>query len=169
MRNRFGIGAPAAVFAAIALVSASTVIGMSMHGSGSDETVRVDALGHEFVAKRETMKAAEWFGERGRLFGLKFAADAGSDERLRLRLVPSEGVAIPSGSFEASAIRFNDAGEVIEIVPADPTAGCQVVAFEDPEDPGHYLVGCSGTCNDAALRCTLAIDIVTLELACPCM
>lgn len=155
--------------AAIALLGASTVIGMNMFATGARDVVEVQAGGHEFAARRTTMEAASWLSARGRLYGLKFAPDAGDGEQLRIHLVPAPGVEIPRGSFEASAIRFNEAGEVVEIVPAEAASSCQVVGFEDPDEPGRYFVSCIGGCTTPGLRCTLTIDIVTLQLDCPCM
>lgn len=140
-----------------------------MRASEPRDLVRVRALDREFVANRGTLEAAKWLSARGLLEGVQLAQDAGKGERLKVALRGAPGVAIPAGSFEAAAIRFNEAGEVVEIVPASSDAGCVVVGIDDPENPGQYWLGCMGNCSNPGLRCTLAIDIVTLEISCPCL
>lgn len=170
-RRRIGIGAFGIALAAIGLLGTSAVIGMTMRTAGPRDQVSVHANGMVIPALRSTMDAAHWLGDRGILKGIKLADSAASEssgERLRVHLVPAAGVTIPSGTFEAKAIRFNEAGEVVEIVPAE-SAGCSVVVVYDPDFPEDNWIGCVGGCKNASLHCTLSIDLSTLEIACPCM
>lgn len=84
-----------------------------------------------------------------------------------VRLRPAAGVTIPRGSFTCAAIRFNEQGEVVEIV-EDGFQQCVVVAEEIP-DTGEFLLTCFGTCTPPSLQCPLIFDFQTLSYRCPCL
>jgi hypothetical protein len=84
-----------------------------------------------------------------------------------VRLRPAAGVTIPRGSFTCAAIRFNEQGEVVEIV-EDASRQCIILAAEDP-DTGEFLLTCLGTCTPASLQCPLIFDFQTLSYRCPCL
>lgn len=111
----------------------------------------------------------EWFFRRGLMRGL--ASTRAHGDGLLLLLRPAPGVAIPTGSFEAPFVRFDDAGEVLEIgevgeAPASNT--CQTYWIQDTEDPAWWIVVCVGNCPPAGASCVLMFDAGTGTLACGC-
>jgi hypothetical protein len=159
-------GAWLAILAVGFLFATSALIGAALgNGEGGGEVLQVPAgaraipmrveVAHQFAALTKTTSVT----------GAKFSRE-GELQRLTLRLRPAPGVTIPDGEFECDAIRFNEAGEVVEIVPAS-SAGCRMLVIEDPEDPESSIPICTGDCPTAQI-CQFYFDVGTLELGCDC-
>lgn len=155
-----------AILAFGCLFATSALIGAALgNGGGGGEVVQVPAgarvipmrvdVAHQFASLTKTISVS----------GAKFSPE-GELQRLTLRLRPAPGVTLPDGEFECDAIRFNEAGEVVEIVPA-ASAGCRMLVIEDPEDPESSIPICTGDCPTAQ-SCQFYFDVGTLELGCDC-
>ncbi len=150
------------------VLGAVAVAAPFVRGGGGDRAVIGTQFG-EFTASHETMAALKWFSDRGRSNGFRSNAD-GELTHARLWLEPAAGVELPSGEFEAEFIRFNDDGEVVHVEHAAADApSCTMLWVQDTSNPRYWYASCVGACPAPDERCTLFIDLGTLELACGCL
>lgn len=86
--------------------------------------------------------------------------------RVTTEAVPAEGVELPTESFTTRGIRFNEAGEIVEILPASDPCVMQVLIAAD--NPRRWTYFCEGSCLPPG-ECLLGMDLPTLEIACICL
>lgn len=148
------------------LFATSALIGAALgNGEGGGEVLQVPTGGRAVPMRAEVAHQFAALTKTTSVTAAKFSRE-GELQRLALRLRPAPGVTIPDGEFECDAIRFNEAGEVVEIVPAS-SAGCRMLVIEDPENPESSIPVCTGDCP-AAQICQFYFDVGTLELGCDC-
>lgn len=95
------------------------------------------------------------------------SAPDGTTSPLRIPLRPAPGVTLPGGSFTCGGIRFNTAGEVVEILEV-AGASCRLNVIFDP-DTGEFYLDCGGDCTPPVLECSLYFDLLTLSYRCSCL
>ena len=122
----------------------------------------------ELSVHPKTLELIEWFDAHGLFRSVGFGTD-GQVDRVVCEAVPAAGVTLPTASFRTAGIRFNERGEIIEILPAssndDP---CELrILIADP-NPRNWIYTCVGPCPTPS-ACILGIDLPTLEIACACI
>jgi hypothetical protein len=103
-----------------------------------DGDIIMHALNYEFSADPRTAEVIAWPSERKILKAVEF------DLAMRVcsvtaNAIPAEGVELPTESFTTRGIRFNDAGEIVEILPAsnDGSDSCALeilIAGDNPRN-----------------------------------
>lgn len=171
-----GVVLASSVLAGVALSSGATmapaglvtVRAASFEESAREGDVTMTAANHEVTANPRTADLIAWFSARGMLRAVGFDLALRVD-RVTAVVVAAPGVELPSEPFATRGIRFNEAGEVIEILPAAADADqCELFVLFESENPRHWTYFCEGTCT-APRECMLGIDLTTLEVSCACI
>ena len=144
-----------------------TGVGTFLLGSGRLE-VSVGGGGIRLTSTPQLNEAGGWLSDRGLLRGLGFNR-ALAISGWQIELNPAPGVLLPSGTVETGGIRFNEDGEVVEILPAVDDSPCITLLTQDAANPRLWFINCLGDCAGNGLPCTLMIDLATLELRCDCL
>lgn len=157
----------AAVGLALAVGIAGTGVGSFVLVAGGLHDAALRGAGTQFATSERTMEAGAWFSDRGLLRGVRFDR-ARFVDGLILELVPAPGVELPTGAVETGGVRFNEDGEVVEILPATDDAPCITLLTQDPGNPRRWFINCLGDCPADGPPCAIMIDLTTLEMACEC-
>lgn len=123
-----------------------------------------DGMGESHPSVRDGVEVPE--GDPAYL-RLPISAADGTTGPFRIPLQPAPGVTLPSGSFTCGGIRFNTAGEVVEILEV-AGASCRLNVIFDP-DTGEFYLDCDGDCTPPVLECALYFDLLTLTYRCSCL
>jgi len=131
--------------------------------------VIMHALDYEFSAHPRTAELIAWFSERNVLKAVGFDLTM-RIYRVTTEAVPAEGVELPTESFTTRGIRFNEAGEIVEILPASADASdpCVMQVLIAADNPRRWTYFCEGSCLPPG-ECLLGMDLPTLEIACICL
>jgi hypothetical protein len=176
MAAGLGVVLATSVLAGVALSSSVTAVPsgiVTVRATSFDESARegdvtMTAADHEVTANPRTADLIAWFSARGLLRAVGFDLALRVD-RVTAEVVPAPGVELPSAPFSTRGIRFNEAGEIIEILPAAADEDtCELFILFDSENPRHWTYFCEGTCT-APQECILGIDLTTLEVSCACI
>jgi len=111
----------------------------------------------------------QWLQDRG-IFRDFLRDESGSPIGLVVELRSAPGVEIPTESFSTEGLRFNENGEVIEILSpttVPSTNECTLFIFTPNDNPRQQLFVCVGDC-DTTEECAMLIDLSTLAFACNC-
>ena len=129
-------------------------------------TSRVGDVG--WTVHPKTLEMIEWFDARG-LFRSVVLGPDGHVDQVICEAVPAAGVVLPDVPFRTAGIRCNDAGEIVEILPASSDNDqCELFVLMSDPNPRTWIYTCFGPCP-APSACVLGIDLATLEFACACI
>ena len=134
-----------------------------------DGDIIMHALNYEFSADPRTAEVIAWLSERKILEAVEFDLTM-RVSRVTAEAIPAEGVELPTESFTTRGIRFNDAGEIVEILPAsnDGSDSCALEILIAGDNPRNWTYFCVGSCT-LPEECLLGINFPTLEIACICL
>ena len=134
-----------------------------------DGDIIMHALNYEFSADPRTAEVIAWLSERKILEAVEFDLTM-RVSRVTAEAIPAEGVELPTESFTTRGIRFNDAGEIVEILPAsnDGSDSCALEILIAGDNPRNWTYFCVGSCTLPS-ECLLGINFPTLEIACVCL
>lgn len=128
----------------------------------------VEVMEHELNAHPSTAAVIAWLSEQSLLHsvGLDLTMQV---QRVSAKAVATAGVELPTTTFSARGIRFNEAGEIVEILPASDvdSNACDLTIVVSTENPQHWTYSCEGRCTPPE-ECLLSIDGATREIACSC-
>lgn len=152
---------------ALALGLAGTSVAAFLLSSGHDLDAVIDGAGVRLATTQRTMEAGAWLSARGLLHGIRLSQMHGVSG-LEVELIPAPGVELPSGRIESGGIRFNEEGEVVEVLPLPADSPCTMVVVQDTENPRLWVITCVGVCPSDGSPCTPMIDLATLQIVCDC-
>ena len=134
-----------------------------------DGDIIMHALNYEFSADPRTAEVIAWLSERKILEAVEFDLTM-RVSRVTAEAIPAEGVELPTESFTTRGIRFNEAGEIVEILPASADASdpCVMQVLIAADNPRRWTYFCEGSCLPPG-ECLLGMDLPTLEIACICL
>jgi hypothetical protein len=135
---------------------------------GAEGDSIVEVMEHELNAHPSTAAVIAWLSEQSLLqsVGLDLTMQV---QRVSAKAVATAGVELPTTTFSARGIRFNEAGEIVEILPASDvdSNACDLTIVVSTENPQHWTYSCEGRCTPPE-ECLLSIDGATREIACSC-
>ncbi len=111
----------------------------------------------------------QWLQDHG-IFRDFLRDELGNPIGLVVELRAATGVEIPPESFVTEGLRFNEHGEVVEILSptSTPTTNqCSLFILTPSDHPRQQLFVCVGDCVTPEV-CTMLIDLSTLVFACAC-
>lgn len=134
-----------------------------------DGDIIMHALNYEFSADPRTAEVIAWLSEKRILEAVEFDLTM-RVTRVTAEAIPAEGVELPTASFSTRGIRFNDAGQIVEILPSsnDGSDPCELEILIAGDNPRHWTYSCVGSCTLPS-ECLLGINFPTLEIACICL
>lgn len=157
----------AALGAALALGVGGTGIGAFLLTSERASDAVVEGGGIRLATTRQTMEAGAWLSDRGLLRGVRFSRGHGVTG-FEIDLIPAPGVVLPTGRVESGGVRFNEDGEVVEILPLAADNPCVTLLVQDTENPRRWIISCLGVCPSDGSPCIPMIDLTTLQIVCDC-